>query len=63
MALPLLKGPEPPDALVTDVVLGAGMSGIELAEAARAAPLLAKPSTLSQLDRALHAVSSDSRSA
>ncbi len=87
MALPLLKGPEPPDALVTDVVPGAGMSGIELAEAARpglavifmsgitavpeaqerikalGAPLLAKPSTLSQLDRALHAVSSDSRSA
>ncbi|MFA5910865.1 MAG: ATP-binding protein [Vicinamibacterales bacterium] len=90
VALPLLKGPEPPDVLVIDVVLGAGMSGIELAEAARAArpglavifmsgftavpeaqerikalgaPLLAKPSTLSQLDRALQAVSSDSRSA
>ncbi len=72
--------------LVTDVVLGAGMNGIDLADAARAAvpnlpvvfmsgftavpeaqerikalgaPLLSKPSTLSQLDRALNAVCPD----
>lgn len=85
-ALPLLRGPEPPDVLVTDVVLGAGMNGIDLAAAARearpglpvvfmsgftavpeaqerikalGAPLLSKPSTLSQLDRALSAVCPD----
>jgi len=82
-ALPMLKGPEVPDVLLTDVVLGAGMNGIDLAEAARefkpglpvifmsgftavpeaqerinesGAPLLTKPSTLSQLERALNAV-------
>ena len=69
--------------LVTDVVLGSGMNGIDLADAARVfrpglpvifmsgftavpeaqqrinesgAPLLTKPSTLSQLERALNAV-------
>ena len=89
-ALPLLRGAEPPDVLVTDVVLGAGMNGIDLADAARqalpdlpvvfisgftavpeaqerikalGAPLLSKPSTLSQLDRALNAVCPDSSSA
>jgi PAS domain S-box-containing protein len=81
-ALPVLKGPEPPDVLLTDVVLGAGMNGIDLADAARVfrpgmpvifmsgftavpeaqkriresgAPLLTKPATLSQLERALNA--------
>ncbi len=85
-ALPLLRGPEPPEVLLTDVVLGAGMNGIDLAVAARearpglpvvflsgftavpeaqerikalGAPLLSKPSTLSQLDRALSAVCPD----
>ncbi|MBY0497842.1 MAG: PAS domain-containing protein [Cyanobacteria bacterium] len=80
-ALPLLKGDEPPDVLLTDVVLGTGMNGIDLADAARVfkpglpvifmsgftavpeaqkrinesgAPLLTKPSTLSQLERALN---------
>ena len=69
--------------LLTDVVLGSGMNGIDLADAARVfrpglpvifmsgftavpeaqqrindsgAPLLTKPSTLSQLERALNAV-------
>ena len=78
-----LSGPEAPDVLLTDVVLGTGMNGIDLAEAARVskpglpvifmsgftavpeaqkrinesgAPLLTKPSTLSQLERALNAV-------
>jgi DNA-binding NtrC family response regulator len=87
-ALPMLKGDDPPDVLLTDVVLGTGMNGIDLADAARAsrpglpvifmsgftavpeaqqriqesgAPLLAKPSTLSQLERALNAVTSGSR--
>ena len=73
--------------LLTDVVLGTGMNGIDLAEAARSikpgmpvvfmsgftavpeaqqrisasgAPLLTKPSTLSQLERALNAVMSGS---
>lgn len=82
-ALPILKGSEPPDVLLADVVLGTGMNGIDLADAARAlkpglpvifmsgftavpeaqkrisesgAPLLTKPSTLSQLERALNAV-------
>ena len=81
-ALPILKGDDPPDVLLTDVVLGTGMNGIDLAEAARVfkpgmpvifmsgftavpeaqkrikesgAPLLTKPSTLSQLERALNA--------
>jgi PAS domain S-box-containing protein len=83
MALPLLRGDEPIDVLLTDVVLGSGMNGIELAAAARVAtpglpvifmsgftavpeaqqrinesgaPLLTKPSTLSQLERAMNAV-------
>jgi two-component system CheB/CheR fusion protein len=34
-ALPMLSGQEAPDVLLTDVVLGAGMNGIDLAEAAR----------------------------
>ena len=82
-ALPLLSGPDAPDVLLTDVVLGSGKNGIDLAEVARAsrpglpvifmsgftavpeaqkrinesgAPLLAKPATLSQLERALNAV-------
>jgi DNA-binding NtrC family response regulator len=83
----MLSGPEPPDVLLTDVVLGAGMNGIDLAEAARktrpafpvifmsgfsavaeaqqriqniGAPLLTKPATLSQLERALNSVMSGS---
>lgn len=86
-ALPILKGSEHPDVLLTDVVLGTGINGIDLAEAARSitpgmpvvfmsgftavpeaqqrirasgAPLLTKPSTLSQLERALDAVMSGS---
>jgi len=86
-AMPLLRAAEPPDVLLTDVVLGTGMNGIDLAEAARVsrprlpvifmsgftavpeaqqriyesgAPLLTKPSTLSQLERALNAVMSGS---
>ncbi len=82
-ALLLLTGPGAPDVLLTDVVLGAGMNGLELASAARkarpglpvivmsgytavpeaqqtirelGAPLLSKPSTLSQLRRAVNAV-------
>lgn len=82
-ALDLLRAAEPPDVLLTDVVLGTGMNGIDLADAARlarpdlpvilmsgftavpeaqariralGAPLLSKPSTLSQLERALHEV-------
>ena len=82
-ALPILKGADAPDVLLTDVVLGTGMNGIDLAEAARVfkpglpvifmsgftavpeaqsrisesgAPLLTKPSTLSQLERALNAI-------
>jgi PAS domain S-box-containing protein len=84
-ALPILKGEVAPDVLLTDVVLGSGMNGIDLAEAARVfkpgipvifmsgftavpeaqrrisesgAPLLTKPSTLSQLERAMNAVMS-----
>ena len=80
-ALPILKGSHA-DVLLTDVVLGTGMNGIDLADAARVfkpglpvifmsgftavpearkrisesgAPLLTKPSTLSQLERALNA--------
>ena len=88
-ALPLLQGPDAPDVLLTDVVLGSGMNGIDLADAARVfkpglpvvlmsgytavpeaqqrinemgAPLLTKPATLSQLERALNGVvSSGSR--
>jgi PAS domain S-box-containing protein len=82
-ALLLLRGPGAPDLLVTDVVLGTGMNGIELATAARAtrpdlpvifmsgytavpeaqqriretgAPLLSKPFTTPQLERAIDAV-------
>jgi PAS domain S-box-containing protein len=82
-ALPILKAESPPDVMVTDVVLGSGMNGIDLADAARVfrpglpvifmsgftavpeaqrrindsgAPLLTKPSTLLQLERALTAV-------
>ena len=82
-ALPILKGGDRPDVLVTDVVLGTGMNGIDLADAARVvlpglpvifmsgftavpeaqqriretgAPLLPKPSTISQMERALNAV-------
>lgn len=82
-ALPILKGPNGPDVLLTDVVLGSGMNGIDLADAARVftpglpvifmsgftavpeaqqrinesgAPLLTKPATISQLERALNAV-------
>jgi DNA-binding NtrC family response regulator len=78
-----LNGPDALDVLLTDVVLGTGRNGIDLAEAARVsrpglpvifmsgftavpeaqkrinesgAPLLAKPATLSQLERALNAV-------
>jgi PAS domain S-box-containing protein len=81
-ALPILKH-ERPDVLLTDVLLGTGMNGIDLADAARVftpglpvifmsgytavpeaqariresgAPLLTKPATLSQLERALDAV-------
>jgi len=82
-ALLLLRGPAAPDVLVTDVVLGKGLDGIELAIAARAArpglpvifmsgytavtdsqkrirdtgaPLLSKPFTTEQLERAIAAV-------
>jgi PAS domain S-box-containing protein len=34
-ALPILRGADAPDVLLTDVVLGTGMNGIDLAEAAR----------------------------
>jgi PAS domain S-box-containing protein len=87
-ALPILKNGQPVDVLLTDVVLGSGMNGIDLADAARVfrpglpvifmsgftavpeaaqrinesgAPLLTKPSTLSQLERALNAVATGSR--
>jgi PAS domain S-box-containing protein len=83
VAIALLKSDAPPDAMITDVVLGSGMNGIDLADAARVfrpglpiifvsgftavpeaqkritdsgAPLLSKPSTLSQLERAMNAV-------
>jgi PAS domain S-box-containing protein len=82
-ALPLLRSSDTIDVLLTDVLLGSGMNGIDLADAARVfrpglpvifmsgftavpeaqqrindsgAPLLTKPSTLSQLERALNAV-------
>jgi DNA-binding NtrC family response regulator len=83
----LLKADPAPEVLLTDVVLGNGMNGIDLADAARllrpglpiifmsgfnavpeaqkriyesGAPLLAKPSTLSQLERAISSVTSSS---
>jgi PAS domain S-box-containing protein len=83
----LLKGDPAPEVLLTDVVLGNGMNGIDLADAARlirpglpiifmsgfnavpeaqkriyesGAPLLTKPSTLSQLERAVSSVTSSS---
>jgi DNA-binding NtrC family response regulator len=34
-ALPILKSADAPDVLLTDVVLGSGMNGIDLADAAR----------------------------
>ena len=84
-AIQLLKTEPAIDVLLTDVVLGNGMNGIDLADAARVfrpglpiifvsgftavpeaqkrirnsgAPLLSKPSTLSQLEGALNAVTS-----
>jgi PAS domain S-box-containing protein len=86
-ALPIIENGSV-DVLLTDVVLGTGMNGIDLADAAKAitpglpvifmsgftavpeaqkrinesgAPLLTKPSTLSQLERALNAVMPGSR--
>jgi CheY-like chemotaxis protein len=83
MALTALRTDKTIDVLLTDVVLGSGMNGIDLADAARVfrrglpvifmsgftavpeaqqrikdsgAPLLTKPATLSQLERALNAV-------
>src|SRR5687767_5762998 len=83
VAIALLKSGPPPDAMIADVVLGSGMNGIDLADAARVfrpglpiilvsgfsavpeaqqrindsgAPLLSKPLTLSQLERAMNAV-------
>jgi PAS domain S-box-containing protein len=80
-ALPMLNGQDAPTVLLTDVVLGTGMNGIDLAEAVRreqpdfpvifmsgfaavseaqqriqalGAPLVTKPATLSQLERALN---------
>ena len=82
-ALLLISGPGAPELLLTDVVLGTGMNGIELAAAARVArpklpvifmsgytavpeaqrriretgaPLLSKPFTTRQLERAVNAV-------
>jgi CheY-like chemotaxis protein len=79
-ALLLLQGPGAPDVLLTDIVLATGMSGLDLAESARAlrpklplifmsghiavpeaqrriretgAPLLSKPFTSAQLERAV----------
>jgi PAS domain S-box-containing protein len=79
-ALLLMQGPALPDVLITDVVLGAGMNGVELVAAVRAvrpnlpvifmsgyttvaeaearirdvgAPLLPKPFTTPQLERAV----------
>ena len=84
-ALSILKSNDVPDVLLSDVVLGTGMNGIDLADAARVfkpglpvifmsgftavpeaqqrinemgAQMLTKPSTLSQLERALNAVMS-----
>jgi DNA-binding NtrC family response regulator len=80
-AMAILRSKGAPDVLLTDVVLGTGMNGIDLADAARylrpglpvifisgftavpeaqrrihdsGAPLLGKPATLSQLERALN---------
>ena len=77
------RGPGAPDLLLTDVVLGSGMNGIDLAQAARTdrpdlpvifmsgytavqaaqeriraagAPLLSKPFTTPQLERAVNDV-------
>ncbi|MDO8677668.1 MAG: ATP-binding protein [Acidobacteriota bacterium] len=82
-ALTILKSADQPEVLLTDVVLGTGMNGIDLADAARVflpglpvifmsgftsvpeaqqriretgAPLPSKPSTISQMERALNAV-------
>ena len=82
-AIQSIKSEPAPDVMLTDVVLGSGMNGIDLADAARVfrpglpiiflsgftavpeaqkrisssgAPLLAKPATLAQLERALSAV-------
>jgi CheY-like chemotaxis protein len=82
-AIELLKSDPAPNLMITDVVLGDGMNGIDLADRARVlrptlpiifisgfsavpeaqqrisssgAPLLSKPSTLSQLERAINAV-------
>jgi PAS domain S-box-containing protein len=82
-ALLLVQGPGAPDVLLTDVVLKAGLNGIDLAQAARkarpdlpvifmsgytavpeaqqrirdtGAPLLSKPFTTPQLERAVNAV-------
>ena len=82
-ALRIIEGPEAPAVLISDVVLGGAMNGIDLGEAARAArpnlpiifisgytavpeaerrmaklnaPMLAKPSSLAQLERALTSV-------
>ena len=82
-ALVVLKSADRPDVLLTDIVLGTGMNGIDLADAARiflpglpvifmsgftsvpeaqqriresGAPLLSKPSTISQIERAVNAV-------
>ena len=82
-AIALLKSETAPNVMITDVVLGEGINGIDLADAARVfrpglpiifisgftavpeaqkrirdsgAPLLSKPSTLSQLERAINAV-------
>jgi PAS domain S-box-containing protein len=87
-AMAILESTVAPDVLLTDVVLGSGMNGIDLADAARVfkpglpvifmsgftavpeaqqritdsgAPLLTKPSTLSQLERAISALALDSR--
>jgi PAS domain S-box-containing protein len=79
-ALRIIEGPEAPDLVVSDVVLGTGMNGVDFGESARRirpglrlvfisgytavpealrriaamkSPLLQKPSTLSQLERAV----------
>jgi len=89
-ALQILQRAEPLDVLLTDVVLGSEMNGIELADVARVslpglpvilmsgftavpeaqarmlalkAPLLSKPSTLAEVERALQTVCPDQSSA
>jgi DNA-binding NtrC family response regulator len=86
VALSVLRSEKTVDVLLTDVVLGSGMNGIDLADAARVfrpglpvifmsgftavpeaqkritasgAPLLTKPATLLQLERALNAVTTN----